>query len=169
MELKDENNKPIALFGFTAYFKKNPEKNRPIVFAYNGGPGSSSYWLHLGIMGPRRVVVDDPNYNPAAPYELVNNEFSILDVADVVMMDPVGTGLSVPIGEATGKDFWGVDQDIRSVSLFIMQFLKEHDRLNSPKYILGESYGTFRNAGVMNYLLGERIRAQWRDHGFSGF
>lgn len=154
MELKDENNKPIALFGFTAYFKENAGKDRPIVFAYNGGPGSSSYWLHMGIMGPKRIVVDDPNYNQAAPYEIVNNEFSILDVADVVMMDPVGTGLSVPIGEATGKDFWGVDQDIRSVSLFIMQFLKEHDRLNSPKYILGESYGTFRNAGVMNYLLG---------------
>ncbi len=154
MELKDENNKPIALFGFTAYFKENPEKNRPIIFAYNGGPGSSSYWLHMGIMGPKRIVVDDPNYNQPAPYQLVNNEFSILDVADVVMMDPVGTGLSVPIGESTGKDFWGVDQDIRSVSLFIMQFLKEHDRLNSPKYILGESYGTFRNAGVMNYLLG---------------
>ncbi|OOG77194.1 S10 family peptidase [Algoriphagus sp. A40] len=154
MELKDENNKPIALFGFTAYFKENPEKNRPIVFAYNGGPGSSSYWLHMGIMGPKRIVVDDPNYNQAAPYELVNNEFSILDVADVVMMDPVGTGLSVPIGEAKGADFWGVDQDIRSISLFIMQFLKAHDRLNSPKYILGESYGTFRNAGVMSYLLG---------------
>jgi carboxypeptidase C (cathepsin A) len=154
MELKDENNKPIALFGFTAYFKENPEKNRPIIFAYNGGPGSSSYWLHMGIMGPKRIVVDDPNYNQPAPYQLVNNEFSTLDVADVVMMDPVGTGLSVPIGESTGKDFWGVDQDIRSVSLFIMQFLKEYDRLNSPKYILGESYGTFRNAGVMNYLLG---------------
>lgn len=154
MELKDENNKPIALFGFTAYFKENPEKNRPIIFAYNGGPGSSSYWLHMGIMGPKRIVLDDPNYNQPAPYQLVNNEFSILDVADVVMMDPVGTGLSIPIGESTGKDFWGVDQDIRSVSLFIMQFLKEHNRLNSPKYILGESYGTFRNAGVMNYLLG---------------
>jgi carboxypeptidase C (cathepsin A) len=153
MELKDENNKPIALFGFTSYFKENPEKNRPIIFSFNGGPGSSSYWLHMGIMGPKRIVVDDPNYNQAAPYELVNNEFSILDVADVVMMDPVGTGLSVPIGDATGKDFWGVDQDIRSVSLFIMQFLKEHGRLNSPKYILGESYGTFRNAGVMSYLL----------------
>ncbi|PZX55739.1 S10 family peptidase [Algoriphagus chordae] len=152
-ELKDENNKPIALFGFTAYFKENPEKNRPIVFSYNGGPGSSSYWLHMGIMGPKRMVIDDPNYNASAPYELTNNEFSILDVADVVMMDPVGTGLSMPIGEATGKDFWGVDQDIRSVSLFIMQFLKAHDRLNSPKYILGESYGTFRNAGVMSYLL----------------
>jgi carboxypeptidase C (cathepsin A) len=154
MELKDENNKPIALFGFTAYFKENPDKNRPIVFAYNGGPGSSSYWLHMGIMGPKRIMVDDPNYNQAAPYELVNNEFSILDVADVVMMDPVGTGLSIPIGDAKGADFWGVDQDIRSISLFIMQFLKAHDRLNSPKYILGESYGTFRNAGVMSYLLG---------------
>lgn len=154
MELKDENNKPIALFGFTAYFKDGLEKNRPIIFAFNGGPGSSSYWLHMGIMGPKRIVLDDPNYNQPAPYQLVNNEFSILDVADVVMMDPVGTGLSVPIGESTGKDFWGVDQDIRSVSLFIMQFLKEHNRLNSPKYILGESYGTFRNAGVMNYLLG---------------
>lgn len=153
MELKDENNKPIALFGFTAYFKENPEKNRPIVFAYNGGPGSSSYWLHMGIMGPKRIVVNDPNYNQAAPYELVNNEFSILDIADVVMMDPVGTGLSMPIGDAKGSDFWGVDQDIRSISLFIMQFLKAHDRLNSPKYILGESYGTFRNAGVMSYLL----------------
>lgn len=153
MELRDENNKPIALFGFTAYFKENPEKDRPIVFAYNGGPGSSSYWLHMGIMGPKRIVVDDPNYNQASPYELVNNEFSILDVADVVMMDPIGTGLSVPIGEAKGADFWGVDQDIRSVSLFIMQFLKTHNRLNSPKYILGESYGTFRNAGVMSYLL----------------
>lgn len=154
-QLKDENNKPIALFGFTAYFKEEAGKERPIVFAYNGGPGSSSYWLHMGIMGPKRIVVNDPEYNQAAPYELVNNEFSILDVADVVMMDPVGTGLSVPIGDAKGSDFWGVDQDIRSISLFIMQFLKEHDRLNSPKYILGESYGTFRNAGVMNYLLGK--------------
>jgi len=67
LQLKDENNKPIALFGYTAYFKDNPEKNRPIVFAYNGGPGSSSYWLHMGVMGPKRIVVDDPNYNQAAP------------------------------------------------------------------------------------------------------
>ncbi|GAB2499964.1 S10 family peptidase [Algoriphagus taiwanensis] len=155
MELRDEDNEPIALFGFTAYIKENGGKDRPIVFAYNGGPGSSSYWLHMGIMGPKRIVVDDPNYNQGAPYSLVNNEFSILDIADVVMMDPVGTGLSVPIGKATGKDFWGVDQDIRSISLFIMQFLKAHDRLNSPKYIFGESYGTFRNAGVMNDLLGK--------------
>ena len=153
MELRDEKNKPIALHGFTAYFKQGGTKNRPIVFSFNGGPGSSSYWLHMGIMGPKRIVVTDPDYNKAAQYKLVDNPYSILDMADVVMMDPIGTGLSELIGESKGKDFWGVDQDIRSTSLFIMQFLKKYNRLKSPKYLLGESYGTFRNAGVMNYLL----------------
>ena len=153
MELRDEKNKPIALHGFTAYFKEGAEKNRPIIFSFNGGPGSSSYWLHMGIMGPKRIVVDDPNYNKAAPYTLEDNPYSVLDMADVVMMDPIGTGLSELIGDSEGKDFWGVDQDIRATSLFIMQFLKQYDRLQAPKYLLGESYGTFRNAGVMNYLL----------------
>ncbi|MFZ1749718.1 MAG: hypothetical protein WAU01_05985 [Saprospiraceae bacterium] len=155
--LKDENNDPIALHGFTAYFKEDGPSKRPIIFSYNGGPGSSSYWLHMGVMGPKRIVVNDPGYTKAAPYQLVNNDYSILDIADVVMMDPVGTGLSIPVGKAEGKDFWGVDQDIRATSLFIMQFLKEYDRMQSPKYLLGESYGTFRNAGVMNYLLGKGI------------
>lgn len=153
MELKDEQNRPIALHGFTAYFKEGGSNNRPIIFSFNGGPGSSSYWLHMGIMGPKRIVVNDPEYNLPAPYTLEDNTNSILDVADVVMMDPIGTGLSELIGKSKGKDFWGVDQDIRSTSLFIMQFLKYYDRLQSPKYLLGESYGTFRNAGVMNYLL----------------
>jgi len=153
MELRDEKNKPIALHGFTAYFKEGESKDRPIIFSFNGGPGSSSYWLHMGIMGPKRVVVNDPKYTKAAPYTLENNPYSILDMADVVMMDPIGTGLSELIGESKGEDFWGVDQDIRATSLFIMQFLKKHDRLQSPKYLLGESYGTFRNAGVMDYLL----------------
>jgi len=153
MELRDEQNKPIALHGFTAYFKEGGTKNRPIIFSFNGGPGSSSYWLHMGIMGPKRVVVQDPDYNKAAPYTIEDNPYSILDQADVVMMDPIGTGLSELIGESEGKDFWGVDQDIRATSLFIMQFLKKYERLQSPKYLLGESYGTFRNAGVMNYLL----------------
>lgn len=157
LQLRDENNEPIALHGFTAYFKEDGPSKRPIIFAYNGGPGSSSYWLHMGVMGPKRIVVNDPGYTKAAPYQLVNNDYSILDIADVVMMDPIGTGLSMPIGKAEGKDFWGVDQDIRAISLFIMQFLKEYDRLQSPKYILGESYGTFRNAGVMKYLLDKGI------------
>lgn len=157
MQLRDENNEPIALHGFTAYFKEDGPSKRPIIFSYNGGPGSSSYWLHMGVMGPKRIVVNDPGYTKAAPYQLVNNDYSILDVADVVMMDPIGTGLSMPVGKAEGKDFWGVDQDIRATSLFIIQFLKEYDRMQSPKYLLGESYGTFRNAGVMKYLLDKGV------------
>ena len=156
LQLRDETNEPIALFGFTSY-TKDGATNRPIIFSYNGGPGSSSFWLHMGVMGPKRVVVNDPQSTPAAPYKLVNNDFSILDMADVVMMDPVGTGLSVPTGKAKFEDFWGVDQDIRSISLFIKQYLIENGRLNSPKYLLGESYGTFRNAGVMNKLLEQGI------------
>ena len=156
MQLRDENNNPIALFGFTSY-TKDGAANRPIIFSYNGGPGSSSYWLHMGVMGPKRIVVNDPANTPAAPYKLINNDYSLLDMADVVMMDPIGTGLSVPIGKAKFEDFWGVDQDIRSISLFIRQYLIENGRMNSPKYLLGESYGTFRNAGVMNRLLNEGI------------
>jgi carboxypeptidase C (cathepsin A) len=161
-EVRDENNKPIALMGHTYYSKGDDKRSatslkRPIVFAYNGGPGSSSFWLHMGVLGPKRIVVNDPVSTPAAPYKITNNNYSILDVADLVMIDPVGTGLSVPVGEAKFKDFWGVDQDIRSLSLFITQFLIEHNRMNSPKYLLGESYGTFRNAGIMNRLLGQGI------------
>jgi len=157
MKLRDENNKPIALFGFTSYTKDGANQVRPIVFSYNGGPGSSSYWLHMGVMGPKRIVVNDPEYTPASPYQIVDNDYSILDIADIVMMDPVGTGLSMPVGEAKWEDFWGVDQDIRSISLFITQYLINNNRMNSPKYLLGESYGTFRNAGVMNDLLGKGI------------
>ncbi|GGD57133.1 peptidase S10 [Muriicola marianensis] len=160
-EVRDEQNKPIALMGHTFYTKgdkrESETRRRPVVFAYNGGPGSSSYWLHMGILGPKRIVVNDPDYTPASPYQIVNNNFSILDVADLVMIDPVGTGLSVPLGKAQFKDFWGVDQDIRSLALFIRQFLIANDRMNSPKYLLGESYGTFRNAGLMNRLLKDGI------------
>ncbi|WP_282054293.1 S10 family peptidase [Maribacter luteus] len=161
-EVRDENNEPIALMGHTYYAKgedkrSSSSRRRPIVFAYNGGPGSSSFWLHMGALGPKRIVVNDPITTPAAPYKIMNNNYSILDVADLVMIDPVGTGLSIPVGKAKFKDFWGVDQDIRSLSLFITQFLIAHDRMNSPKYLLGESYGTFRNAGVMNKLLNQGI------------
>ena len=155
--LRDENNERIANFGYTSYILEDGSSNRPIMFSFNGGPGSSSFWLHMGVMGPKRVVVKDPEFNPAAPYQVVNNEHSILDVADLVMIDPVGTGLSVPVGEAEFEDFWGVDQDIRSIALFIRQYLITKGRMNSPKYLLGESYGTFRNAGLMNKLLSQGI------------
>lgn len=154
MELRDENNKPIALHGFVAYTKDGVEdpSTRPITFAYNGGPGSSSIWLHMGALGPKRVVVTDPGNTPPSPYTLIDNEYSILDVTDIIMMDPIGTGLSHAIGEAKNTDFWGVDQDIEAISNFVHQYVTENDRWSSPKYLLGESYGTMRNAGVVAYL-----------------
>lgn len=150
--LRDENDKPIAHFGFTYYKKQGNNLNRPIVFAFNGGPLSASFWLHFGILGPKRVVINDPDYTAPAPYQVVNNEYSILDKADLVMIDPIGVGFSKPVGDSEWKDFWGVDQDIRSIGLFIEQFLRRSNSFNKPKYLLGESYGTFRNAGLVKYL-----------------
>lgn len=151
VQLRDENDNPIALFGFTHY-KKTNDNSRPIVFAFNGGPLSASFWLHFGILGPKRIVINDPDYTGPAPYKVVNNEYSILEKADLVMIDPVGVGFSKPIGDAKWEDFWGVDQDIRSIGLFIEQFLIRSGKMNSSKYLLGESYGTFRNAGLVKYL-----------------
>lgn len=152
--LRNESDTAIALFGFTAYMKDGvaSKEDRPITFAYNGGPGSSSIWLHMGALGPKKVVIDDPDATPPAPYKMEDNPYSLLDVTDLVMIDPVGTGLSKPVGKAKGSDFWGVDQDIKSVSQFIFQYLGAIDRWNSPKFLLGESYGTTRSAGVADYL-----------------
>lgn len=154
--LRNEQDEPIAFFGYTAYTRdgETDAGKRPICFSYNGGPGSSSMWLHMGVMGPKRVVVNDPFDNGPAPYKVEENPFSILDISDVVMIDPVGTGLSKAVGKAKNKDFWGVDGDIKSVSGFIKQYITENDRWNSPKYLVGESYGTMRSAGVANYLQG---------------
>ena len=94
-----------------------------VTFAYNGGPGSSSIWLHMGALGPKKVVVDDPEATPPPPYKMEDNPYSLLDITVLVMIDPVGTGLSKPVGKAKGADFWGVDQDIKSVSQFIFQYI----------------------------------------------
>jgi len=152
--MKDEAGQPIARFGYTAYTRDDaPDAaRRPVTFAYNGGPGSSSIWLHMGILGPRRVVVNDPAYSPPPPSQRVDNEFSVLDLTDLVMVDPVGTGFSKPLGEAKGEDFWGVDQDIKSVGAFIKRWVTENGRWASPKYLLGESYGGMRSAGLADHL-----------------
>ncbi len=153
--VNDANEKPAAQFGYTAYTRSGGTdvSKRPVTFAFNGGPGSSSIWLHLGILGPRRVVVADADFTLPPPYELVDNEYSILDVSDIVMIDPVGTGYSRPIGEAKGEDFWGVDQDIDSVSRFIKAWVTANARWASPKILLGESYGGMRSGGVSLELL----------------
>lgn len=152
--MRDAEGKAIAEFGYTAYVKKGADPaKRPLVFAWNGGPGSASMWLHMGVLGPQRTVVEDLEVNGKGPFRRVDNEFSILDVADLVMVDPVGTGYSRPLGEAEGKDFWGVDNDIKSVSDFIVRYLTDNGRWASPKYILGESYGGMRAGGVAYDLL----------------
>ena len=152
--LRNKKDEPEALMGYTAYTLRDPGdlSKRPITFAYNGGPGSSSIWLHIGALGPRRIVTIDAAPTPPPPYKVVDNESTIIDRTDLVMIDPVGTGFSRAAGESKDKDFWGVDPDIESVSQFIKQYVSDNGRWNSPKYLLGESYGTTRSAGVVDYL-----------------
>ncbi|HET6629904.1 MAG TPA: hypothetical protein VFG91_09040 [Woeseiaceae bacterium] len=154
MLMKNEKDEPRALIGYTAYVADvDDQRLRPLMFAYNGGPGSASIWLHMGALGPQRAVVEDVGFSPAGPFERVTNEYSVLDVADLVMIDPVGTGFSKAVGKAENTDFWGVDQDIRSVSAFIVKYVTENGRWASPKYVLGESYGGMRTGGVTYELL----------------
>ncbi len=153
--LKDEVKTPQAeasIF-YVAYFKRgaSPDK-RPITFLYNGGPGSSTVWLHMGAFGPRRVVTKDDTHTPAAPYKVVNNDYSLLDTSDLVFIDAPGTGFSRIAGKDAAKAFWGVDQDAHAFSEFIRQFLSKYGRWNSPKYLFGESYGTTRSAVLVDEL-----------------
>jgi len=156
--VRDEDDKPIASIGYIAYTRRDGKSGavRPITFAFNGGPGSSSLWLHMGVLGPKRVQVSDPTPTPPAPYRTVDNEFSLLDVSDVVMIDPVGTGISHAVCDHKDDEFWGVDPDIDSLSRFIAQYVSDNNRWTSPKYLLGESYGTTRAAAIVNYLRSRR-------------
>jgi carboxypeptidase C (cathepsin A) len=138
---------------YVAYFKKgSPSADRPVTFLYNGGPGSSSVWLHMGAFGPRRVITLDNSHTPAAPYRLVDNAYSLLDVSDLVFIDAPGTGFSRIAGKDKEKAFWGVDADAHAFGDFIMGFLSKYGRWNSPKYLFGESYGTPRSAVLVNML-----------------
>ena len=159
--VRDDDDKPIASIGYVAYTRREAKGGaaRPITFAFNGGPGSSSLWLHMGVLGPRRVVVADPSPTPAGPYRTVDNEFGLLDKSDLVMIDPVGTGLSHAVCDHHDEEFWGVDPDVDSISRFITQYVSDNERWSSPKYLLGESYGTTRGAAILNYLRGRRAFA----------
>jgi carboxypeptidase C (cathepsin A) len=152
--LKDEKGEPTALIYSTAYTRSDTKDftQRPIAFIYNGGPGSASIWLHMGAFGPRRVVNADHAFTPPSPYKIEDNANSLLDKTDMVFIDPVGTGFSHAVGKAQNKDFWGVDQDVKMFSQFINIYLNRNNRWNSPKFLIGESYGTFRSAALGNYL-----------------
>jgi carboxypeptidase C (cathepsin A) len=153
--LLDDDNKPKASIFSTAYFRSNAKnaEQRPLIFVFNGGPGSSSVWLHLGVFGPKIVQIpSEAKPVPAAPYSIKNNPFSLLDIADLVFVDPVGTGYSTALGEYKGKDFWGVKEDAQVMSQFVRVFITKHKRWNSPKYLAGESYGTTRAALMVKEL-----------------
>jgi carboxypeptidase C (cathepsin A) len=152
-----KNRAAEASMFYVAYFKSdNKGAARPITFLYNGGPGSSTVWLHMGAFGPRRVLTADDSHTPAAPYSLVNNDYSLLDVSDLVFVDAPGTGFSRLSGKDREKAFYGVDQDAQAFADFISQFLSKYGRWNSPKYLFGESYGTTRSAVLANILENER-------------
>jgi len=140
---------------YVAYFKSGAGA-RPVTFVYNGGPGSASFWLHMGAFGPRRIVTASDGHTPAAPYSLINNSSSLLDVTDLVFIDAPGTGFSRIAGRDKEKAFYGVDQDAYAFAEFISQFLSKYGRWNSPKYLFGESYGTPRSAVLINQLEADR-------------
>lgn len=144
---------PTARIFYVAYFKKDvPPESRPITFVYNGGPGSSTMWLHMGAFGPRRVITADDQHTNPAPYQLVDNAYSLLDVSDLVFIDAPGTGFGRLYGKEKEKAFWGVDPDAHAFARFIARFLSNNQRWNSPKYLFGESYGTTRSAAVAGIL-----------------
>ncbi len=144
---KPEDAPATARIFYVAYFKKDAAaEHRPVTFVYNGGPGSSSMWLHMGSFGPKRIVTPDTQHQTAAPYSLVDNQYSLLDVSDVVFIDAPGTGFSRIFGKDKEKAFWGTDPDAHAFERFIRRFLTKYGRWNSPKYLFGESYGTPRSA-----------------------
>ena len=153
-EIDKEGEKPKAAVFFIAYTREDVQdpSTRPITFSFNGGPGSSSVWLHLGVLGPRCVKPDENGELPQPPYQLTNNECSILDKTDLVFIDPVSTGFSRAVPGEEAKQFHGFKRDIESVGDFILLYLGRYKRWGSPKFLIGESYGTTRAGGLAGYL-----------------
>lgn len=165
--LKEEDGTPKASLFFVAYerlgegaeddgtqdtvAKRDPAR-RPVTFSFNGGPGSSSVWLHLGVLGPRRVDMGPEGWSPPPPYHLIDNAHSLLDVTDLVFIDPVTTGFSRAVPGEDDKEYHGIQEDIESVGEFIRLWTARFERWASPKFLAGESYGTTRAAGLSNYL-----------------
>lgn len=154
MVLKLEDGTPKASVFYVAYTKDDVSDaaKRPITFAFNGGPGAGSLWLHVGALGPRRVEMGDVGNLLPPPYKFVDNESSILDVTDIVFIDPVTTGYSRPAPGEADKQFHGVQEDVQSVGDFIRLWATRNRRWGSPKFLAGESYGTTRAAGLSGYM-----------------
>ncbi len=156
LSLKDAEGKTTADIFYIAYTKKGvtDAASRPLTFSFNGGPGSSSVWMHMGLLGPKRVKLRDDGFAVPPPYQLVENEHSLLDETDLVFIDPVGTGYSRASKPDDAKNFFGVNEDARSIGEFIRLYISRNSRWPSPKFLIGESYGTTRAAA----LSGEPLR-----------
>ena len=149
---KSEIRNPVLRSEATEGRPKSEMEQRPVTFCFNGGPGSSSVWLHLGALGPRRVKMNADGTLPPPPFGLVDNEYSILDGSDLVFIDPVATGFSRPVKDEKPDQFFGDSADLDSVGEFIRLWTTRHERWLSPKYLCGESYGVFRAAGLADHL-----------------
>ena len=159
LPIKRADGKIEAEMFFVAYTLDGQETSkRPLTFAFNGGPGSSSIWLHMGALGPKKVVLQPDGFMPPAPYRLEDNPYTLLDKTDLVLVDAIGTGFSRAGDAELFKQFWGVKGDIEAFSEFIRLYITRNERWTSPLYLLGESYGTTRSAGIAGYLA---------DHGIS--
>ncbi len=151
--IKDDKDKPTVSVFYVAYTVDDGKPDRrPVTFMYNGGPGSSSMWLHMGSFGPVRVANKGDQPIPPPPYQTVPNEYSLLDKTDLVFVDAPGTGYSQLVGAAKGKDYYGVDQDAAAFAKFITRYIGDNHRWNSPKFLFGESYGTTRSAVLVKLL-----------------
>jgi carboxypeptidase C (cathepsin A) len=154
MALKNDKGKEKAQVFYIAYTAKPKEgEKRPITFSFNGGPGSSSVWMHLAMLAPRRVLMTDDGMSLPPPAKIIDNEYSILDRTDLIFIDPVSTGFSKPVNGTNKKEFHGVNQDISSVGEFIRLYVLQNKKWLTPKFLIGESYGTFRAAGLCEHLL----------------
>jgi carboxypeptidase C (cathepsin A) len=151
--VRDEEDKPYGSLFYVAYTLDGADANaRPVSFLYNGGPGSATLWLHMGSFSPVRIQTDSPNPTAGPPFKLVPNEYSLLDKTDLVFIDAPLTGYSRAVGKSTPKDFNGVDEDLRAFDRFIVRYLTVNQRWNSPKFLIGESYGTTRSAALADKL-----------------
>ncbi len=158
LPIKRADGKIEAEMFFVAYTLDGQDAaKRPLTFAFNGGPGSASIWLHMGALGPRKVVLQPEGFLPPAPYRMEDNPYTLLDKTDLVLIDAIGTGFSRTADSETFKKFWGVKGDIESFSEFIRLYITRNERWSSPLFLLGESYGTTRSAGVAGYLASRGI------------
>ncbi len=158
LPIKRADGKTEAQMFFVAYTLDGQQASkRPLTFAFNGGPGSSSIWLHMGALGPKRVVLQPDGFMPPAPYRLEDNPYTLLDKSDLVLVDAIGTGFSRAADAEMFKKFWGVQGDIEAFSEFIRLYITRNERWSSPLYLFGESYGTTRSAGIAGYLADKGI------------